>query len=221
MYRSELLTGQSWIEHGFGTRNADPWGDAASPELVGVKQVHSSRVLTWRPGAGRGPALASMGEADGLITDAAGAWLTIRTADCVPILFADPERGVIGAAHAGWRGTVANIAGAVLVQMAARFGTQPEDVVVAIGPAIGRCCFEVGPEVAGQFQPWWPETRLGHIKTHVDLSETIVRQLTQAGVPLEGIDAEAPCTKCGGEFHSYRRDGERAGRMHSGIRIVP
>jgi hypothetical protein len=106
--------------------------------------------------------------------------------------------------------------------MADRFGTRPEDLVVAIGPGIGECCFEVGPEVAVQFQPWFPERNDLLNRTKVDLVETISRQLRRNNVTVGHIVTADLCTAdlCHADlFHSYRRDREQAGRMTSTIRI--
>jgi copper oxidase (laccase) domain-containing protein len=107
--------------------------------------------------------------------------------------------------------------------MTDRFGTWPEDLVVAIGPGIGACCFEVGPEVAVQFQQWLPERQdLSDLsgRTKVDLAETITRQLRRNNVTVGHLATANLCTVCDKHlFHSYRRDREQAGRMISTIRI--
>src|SRR5262249_38891552 len=154
-----------------------------------------------------------IGEGDALITAADGLWVGVKTADCIPILLADPTQHVVAAAHAGWRGTVARIAQKTVEALAARWGSRPKDLVGAIGPGIGECCFEVGPEVAVEFgRP--------AVRTHVDLIESNRRQLTDAGVPLESISVAGMCTFCHpAKFHSFRRDREKAGRMFSVIRV--
>ncbi|MCL2670163.1 MAG: peptidoglycan editing factor PgeF, partial [Syntrophaceae bacterium] len=112
--------------------------------LVLMEQVHGDRVCvldsqndppTWIPGC------------DGLITSRPGIALAVKTADCVPLLFLDPFRQVIGVAHAGWRGTALGIAGKMVRLFEERFGTRQEDLLVAIGPAIGQCCYEVDAPV--------------------------------------------------------------------------
>ena len=125
----------------------------------------------------------------------------------------DPIRSAVAAVHAGWRGTVAKIVPKAIAAMGDRFGTMPADLHAAIGPGIGKCCYEVGPEVAEQFGL----TGRGHI----DLPEANRRQLVEAGVAPERIYVAGLCTKCHGEdFHSFRRDKDVAGRMYSfaGIR---
>lgn len=188
-----------WLDHGFGTRDAPLTQlDAAS-----LAQIHSTQIVVARtPG--------NAGEGDALITNLPGLPVSIRTADCFPILLADPENLAIGAVHAGWRGTVGEIVCRALDTMRSEFGTSPQRVFAAIGPGIGSCCYEVGDEVARRFG----KTKAGNL----DLAAINRAQLENAGVPASQIDTLGYCTKCHPElFHSYRRDGERAGRMISYI----
>jgi YfiH family protein len=132
---------------------------------------------------------------------------------------ADPKRRVIGAVHAGWRGSAADIAGKAVRRLAAEYETNPIDLIVAIGPSIGQCCFEVGPEVAAEFEPY---VQGSASRDHVDLVEVNVRQLVAAGVEPGNIEVSGLCTACSPEqFHSWRRDRERAGRMVAAIQIKP
>jgi polyphenol oxidase len=134
----------------------------------------------------------------------------VKTADCLPILLVDERRRAVGAVHAGWRGTVSRVAISTLRAMSTWWGTRPEDLHAAIGPGIGKCCFEVGPEVAVQFGE--PADR-----AHIDLEAANCRQLVEAGLAPERIYSSGLCTFCSHElFHSFRRDREQAGRMHSG-----
>ena len=208
MFRADALADLPWLEHGFGTRLSPGWPGVNSfvgERLATAKQVHSNHVLRVRTS---GP----QGEGDALISDEPGVGLTIRTADCLPILIADPRNRAIAAVHAGWRGVVSEIASKAVEAMTREFGSRPQDLVVAIGPAIGPCCFEVGPEVAAQF-------RLSG-RTKVDLIETACRQLGRNGVSLRQISASGLCSYCDSElFESYRRDREAAGRMISMIAI--
>lgn len=206
IYQSTLLGQLKWLEHGFGTRSSDGWPG----EYTFVKQIHSDRVVV----ADRAGCL---GSGDALATDVPGRWIGIRTADCVPILLADPKRRAVAAVHAGWRGTLADIAGAAVRALAEGFGSLPADLAVAIGPSIGVCCFEVGPEVGQRFQALFPQEE---DLRKIDLVEANRRQLVRAGVKLEQIDCSRLCTMClADRFHSYRRDRERAGRMVSAIRV--
>ena len=196
VWRSPLLAALPWIEHGFGGRSSVEW----PPEhAAAAKQVHGDHVIfASTPG--------TCGKGDALVTDAPGLWVGVRTADCVPILLADSRRRLVAAVHAGWRGTVAGIVGKAIEKM----GSDARDLHAVLGPAIGICCYEVGEEVASHFGP--------PIRRHLDLLAANCEHLVAAGVPRQQVDAAAPCTKCGDDFHSYRRDGERAGRMVSAIR---
>jgi YfiH family protein len=133
----------------------------------------------------------------------------------LPLLFADPKSGHIGAAHAGWRGTVGQIAVRV-IEALERLGSAPSDVRVALGPSIGPCCFEVGPEVVEQFQAAYPDAQgvivPGPNKEHIDLRRATRLSLQSSGVRAEHIDDTPPCTRCAAErFFSYRRDGAQGG----------
>lgn len=209
LWRSSLLARESWLEHGFGTAVCPPTG----PYLF-LKQVHSTLTADascWTPDL----------EADALISSTPGLTVAVKTADCVPILLADPVRRVVAAVHAGWRGTAGGIAEKAIGELARRYGSYACELLAALGPSIGPCCFEVGPEVAPLFQPYFPERQDLDRKTKVDLREANFRILARAGVPLERIDSEnAPCTFCGGlEFHSWRRDGLPDSRMFSTIAL--
>jgi YfiH family protein len=211
VYRSGALEQLDWLEHGFGTRFSLSWPDTSA--LATLKQVHSNRVVVAETGG-------LLGEGDALISNRPGIALAIRTADCLPILIADTRHRAIAAVHAGWRGTVQEIVRETLAAMETQFGTRPEDLIVAIGPGIGVCCYEVGPEVASQLASFFPERTDMSGQTRVDLAETIGRQLRRYGGSLGQIDPSGLCTYClAGSFHSYRRDGEAAGRMVSSIQI--
>jgi YfiH family protein len=129
----------------------------------------------------------------------------------VPILLVDERRRAVAAVHAGWRGTAARIAPGVVSAMAERFGTDPGDLHAAIGPGIGKCCYEVGPEVTAHFG----EQR----RAHIDLGEANRRQLLAAGVRADRIHASNLCTRCIDQFHSFRRDGA-TGRQYTFAGIV-
>ena len=244
LVRSRLIAAP--FVHGFSTRaggvSAAPydtlnlgtrWGDViASVEenrrrllrAVGVagplyvaRQVHGVAVVPVR--AGDDPAAIAGLEADALITADAGVVLGVFVADCIPALIVDPRTGAVAAAHAGWRGTVAGVLPAVVRAFATEFGARPGDLRVVLGPAIGPCCFEVGPEVAREFEAAldgaahadivMPSPRGVAGKWHVDLKAANRLLLARAGVAPEAIDATPDCT-CHdpARFFSYRRDGE-------------
>lgn len=202
------------MDHGFGSSGAGDW--IGSRPCATLSQIHSDAVFDACGETGR------LGRGDALVTAHRGVWLAIRTADCVPVILADPVRRVAGIAHAGWRGTVAGVIERTVERMCVRFSTCVSDLLVSLGPSIGPCCFEVGPEVGGRFQKWFPERDDLEARTRLDLETAITRQLTALGADPAKIERAGSCTKCGtGEFESFRRDGERSGRMVSAVMIRP
>jgi YfiH family protein len=190
------LAALGWVRHEFGTRQSEP----LTGRVATLRQTHSDIVWTVRDGEG------CLGDGDALVTDEPGLLLAIRTADCVPILLADLERRVVAAVHAGWRGTVAGILARTVGEMQSKYGTKPIDVVAAIGPSIGPCCFEVGPEVP-----------LPVVGRKADLWAANREQLERVGVGR--IWVAERCTMCEPEsFYSFRR-GKDTGRMVSAIGI--
>ena len=141
--------------------------------MASLKQIHSAVVwVVEQPGCA--------GEGDALVTDQAGLSVSVRTADCYPILLVDQRRRAVAAVHAGWRGTAAGIAGETIQRMHAQFGTDAEDLLVAIGPGIGACCYEVGLEVRASI---WVECA-----GCIDLAEINRLQLVAAGAVESKID---------------------------------
>jgi YfiH family protein len=203
--------------------------------MVSPRQIHSARVR--RVGVcDRGTFIPSC---DALITDDTEVSLLLRFADCVPILLCDPRRGAIGLAHAGWRGTLAGIAQATVQAMTDVFGSRPCDLLAGIGPAIGRCCYEIGPDVVCQVEtvfgpgsdlmssartakviptvpargayPGAPELDSWRgTSLHFDLWAANERLLRAAGVV--NIEVAGLCTACHrSEFFSYRAQKGRVG----------
>jgi YfiH family protein len=180
-----------------------------SGRLLLLKQVHGAAVAE-APWDG-------MPEADASVATRPGWLLGIQTADCLPLLLVDPRRRLVAAAHAGWRGTAAAVAAGAVAALAAR-GSRPADLVAALGPAIGACCYEVGDEVREAFGPSGaPFFRTGPgRRPHLDVRAANVRQLLDAGLAPEALHHVADCTRCRAHlYHSYRRDGRAAGRMIS------
>lgn len=192
-------------------------------QLVATRHVHGTNV--WRVGE----PLADDAEFDGLVCDRPGPVLGAFAADCIPILFADPEARVCGAAHAGWRGTVNGVAPNVIARMV-EAGARADRIRVALGPSIGPCCFEVGPEVVDEFRAAFSAHSLrdlpglvvrGRQKDHIDLRVASRAFLERAGVQAQHIDDRPPCTRCEGDrFFSYRRDGREGGVHMAFIGIV-
>jgi polyphenol oxidase len=203
VYRIGELDAFDWLVHGFGTRLSDP-----PAPLATLKQIHSAKCVFAEGRVGQ------LGEGDALLDNTCGSVLAIKTADCVPILLIDERLHAVAAVHAGWRGTVAGIARRAAAVMTERFGTSPADLHAALGPSIGKCCYEVGPEVAQHF---------GHQgRAHIDLIEANRGQLLEAGLSPARIYAAGLCTKClADQFHSWRRDREAAGRMYSFVGLEP
>jgi YfiH family protein len=213
VYRHAALDGfAGWLDYGFGTRFSVGW--PPSP-LASLRQVHSSACIAADGRTG------VLGEGDALITTTPGVYIGVRTADCPPILIVDPRRRAVAAVHAGWRGTAAQVAVRTVEKLREIAGSRPEDLVAIIGPGICGQCYQVGPEVAMEFRPWFPERTDLEGRTLLDLAEANRRQLIAAGVAGSRIHAGAPCTACGGEeFFSHRARPANAGRMVSAAGLV-
>jgi YfiH family protein len=228
-------------------------GDPATP-LVTLRQIHSS-VLVSRDLISASPGPAEAGaprhphKGDGLITSQPRLLLGIQTADCIPVLVADRRRKAVAAFHAGWRGTVRRIVENGIGRMRLEFGSRAEDLVAAIGPGVGQCCYAVGEEVLSEFEsqftygsdlfrevassdpvrtkyPMMFMTRHapGHSfrgsGLHLDLIEANRRQLMAAGIQSGAIQIVGACTNCYPElFFSHRGSQGRCGRMMSVIGI--
>lgn len=166
-------------------------------------------------------------EADGLMTDLPGVALVIYSADCIPILFYDPERRVIAAVHAGWRGTAAGIATAAVARMKDVYGCRPENILAAIGPGIGPDCFETHEDVPNAMTAALSTAVLQHIKIKengkfsVDLKGVNAMRLEQAGLDPAHIAVSQVCTACDQErFWSHRRQGTSRGSMAAAIQLA-
>lgn len=212
--------GRSGVPPKTSRHNKVASGAITEESLVTLRQIHSDVVRVFRSR----PAITP--QADAAVSRQAGTLLAIQTADCVPILLADKRRNIVAAVHAGWRGTLARIAAKTLGKMRQEFGTKPEDVMAALGPAIGACCYEVGPEVAqafsGQFAqaaewfegpferlatgeepnplPWLTMMPPGHEpppeRVQLDLRAANRWQLVDAGVRAGNIAVSTLCTGC-------------------------
>ena len=209
--------------------------------LVVLKQIHSDVVCPFDAV----PTEPCRGDAS--ITTQAGLLLAVQTADCVPILLVDPKKRAVAAVHAGWRGTLARIAAKAVGQMQMRFGSKPADLLAAVGPSIGGCCYEVGTEVAIQFKSqfaeaaeWFDELRTGDEPNPLqwlnmmppghqpppknvllDLRRANRAQLLSAGLRGASIFVSDLCTGCRRDlFFSYRKEGPRSGRLLSAVGVV-
>ena len=234
---------ESLAPHLFTTRQlqltsqgyADLAAALGAERVATVTQVHRADVVIVRRGAA---SVAGATEADVLAGDDPSTALAVRAADCVPLLMADGKRGVVAAVHAGWRGTVARAAVAGLDALVREFGTDPQDVIVAIGPNIGPCCYEVGPELVDAFAAagherylisrWFatPPARRGTFPAtataptlRLDVAGANRDQLVLAGVPEDQIHLAGLCTAEHLDvLTSYRVEKEKAERIAGVIR---
>lgn len=172
-------------------------------------QVHGAAV--WCPAEDATPDTSRAVEADALIARFAGMAVAVRVADCVPVLLASPVTGHVAAAHAGWRG----VASRILAETVRALDATPRRIVAAVGPSIGPCCFEVGDDVAEQIAAAsHPDVviRTEGERPRVDLWRAVEHQLEALGV--RSVDVMRRCTRCEPEaFFSFRRDGQRSGRL--------
>lgn len=215
---------------------------AANLNLVSLLQFHSDAILSFDSV----PTTPSRGDAS--VTNRPGLLLAIQTADCVPVLIVDQKNRAVAAVHAGWRGTLQRIAAKAVGQMQMQFGSKPADLLAAIGPSIGGCCYEVGTEVASKFAAQFPnaadffdELRTGDEpnplqwlnmappghqpppkKVLLDLRKANRAQLIEAGIPSRSIFVNALCTACRRDLlFSYRKEGPQSGRQMALIGIRP
>lgn len=231
--------------HIFTTRQLELSGQGAEGDLaraVGalrvamLTQVHGNGVMVVRRRDGGAVAGLGRPESDALISDDAETAIAVRAADCVPLLMADRVRGVVAAVHAGWRGTAARVSVAAVEAMGREFGTAPADLVVAIGPSIGPCCYEVGSELVDAFaaagherhliQRWFatpppPRGSRDRVKLRLDVAGANRDQLVLAGVDEASIHLSGLCTAMHLEvLTSYRAEAGTAGRL-AGVITAP
>jgi len=211
---------------------------ATDLKLISLKQIHSDVIHLFDA------APAEVCQGDASITNRPGLLLAVQTADCVPILLVDPKKRAVAAVHAGWRGTLARIVVKAVGQMQMHFNSKPADLLAAIGPSIGGCCYEVGTEVATQFlsqfleaPEWFDEFRTGDEPNPVqwlnmmppghqpppknvllDLRKANRAQLLGAGLRAPNIFISDLCTACRRDLlFSYRKEGPESGRLMSVI----
>ncbi len=197
-----------------------------------VKQVHGiDVVVARRPSTGLRtggePVPSTRPPADIMVSDDPDVAIGVRVADCAPILLHDPVTQAVCAAHAGWRGTAAGAAGAAVRAMQQAFGSRPSDLVAAIGPCLGVCCGEVGPDVVEAFRAGgagrasldaWFSPGTGD-RSFLDLERANRDQLKDAGLNPDAIFSSGLCTKTHrARLHSYRGDRDASGRMVGAIR---
>jgi polyphenol oxidase len=214
--------------------------DAKNMSMIALRQVHSDLVRLYR-------SLPEVPESgDAAVTNRPGQLLAVQTADCVPILLVDPKKRAVAAIHAGWRGTLRRIAEKTVGQMRMHFGSEPGDMVAAVGPAIGGCCYEVGTEIAADFlsqftdapdffdefrtgdEPnpvqWLNQMPPGHQpppkNVLLDLRKANASQLRAAGLKEKNIFVSNLCTACRPDLlFSYRKQGAKSGRLMAAVAI--
>jgi YfiH family protein len=190
-------------------QNWERLAQATGLAFARVRQVHGCRVV--EAGSGPGPTE----EADAVTTAVPGVAACVSVADCAPVLIADPRSGAVAAIHAGWRGTIARAAAQGVRALVDRHGAHPADLLAAIGPSIGPCCFEVSRDLAARFRD-----ELGPVTgnprengSRADLWRANEKVLREAGLARRRIDVLARCTSCEESvFFSHRRDQGRTGR---------
>lgn len=197
--------------------------------LTTAKQIHDCRVkVVSEKFRGRGALdyTGAINATDALVTDATDVCLTVLLADCVPILLYEPVKRVVGVVHAGWKGTLRLIAQKTVNVLRRHFGCSSKDILVGIGPSIGACCFQVGPEVICEVEDVFG-TKQGYVRNesadgrgYFDLWTASFRQLVAAGIPEENIELAKVCT-CDhlDLFFSHRGEKGKTGRFGAGISI--
>jgi YfiH family protein len=189
---------------------------------VVANQTHSDniKIITQKETRGWESMIDAIEDTDALITNVKGLILNILTADCVPILLYDKQKEVVAAVHAGWKGTKAQIVSKTVDKMREVYGCDPKDIIAGVAPSIGRCCYEVGKDVAVHFFDT-PEgfTSIGE-KYMLDLPLINKQQLLKAGLEETNIEMSHICTACEVErFFSYRKEEGCSGRFMSMIGI--
>jgi YfiH family protein len=189
-----------------------------------AEQVHGAKVAIVDAsmiGAGRENVETALRGYDGLVTNVPGVMLASFYADCVPLYFVDVNNHVIGLAHAGWKGTVANIVEEMIRLMTSEFGSSLGDIHAAIGPSIGSCCYEVDDVVINGINNVLQEEVYPPGKAHVDLKEINRQIMIRTGILPNQIEVSNHCTSCRTDlYYSYRAEQGRTGRMASWIGLT-
>jgi polyphenol oxidase len=199
--------------------------DSTLEKFVTVTQVHGEDILLIdEPNQDYSHFLKI--ECDAIVTNQPGIMIGVCVADCFPVLLLDPVKQVIAAVHAGWKGTAAGISRKGVEAMVTMFGSDPGNILAAIGPGIGPCCYEVDAPVINAFkknatdQLDFAEDK-GDGKWQLDLSEANSRQLLRAGIRAWNMEQETRCVSCNKDlFFSYRRDGGETGRQMGFIMLT-
>ena len=185
--------------------------------IVTMQQMHGDRIIEVSD-----KKLKEAEAADGMVTGVGGVFLSVLTADCVPVLFSVPSRNLAAVVHAGWKGTLAGLSLKMIRYLKHRYGVEPTSMEVALGPSIGRCCYEIRTDVSTPLVERWGtlarqslEVRDG--REFLDLRSLNRSLVQEGGIPEEQIFVVGSCTSCTQDFFSYRRDGNQTGRQISFI----
>ena len=197
--------------------------------LAAAGQVHGAdaiRVATTDAGRGARPGSGRVGLADALLTDEPGVALLSLHADCLPLLLVDPVRPAVAVVHAGWRGTVADVAAAAVRAMTIHYGSRPADLLAFLGPAIGPCCYEVGPDVAAAWRARADGAEAVALtptgdRWIFDLAAANAHLLLRAGLAPEHLERSGVCTRSAGDaWFSHRGQGPTTGRFGAIIALT-
>lgn len=193
--------------------------DAGS--VVCPSQVHGKNIFVAtraHRGAGAFERAARLSDTDAVMTAEPGLALGILTADCLPVFLFDPERRAIALVHAGWRGIQQRLVGLAVARMNEVYGSRPESLMSAFGPAIRPCCYEVGQDFKKYFFPFLTER---NDALYLDMAAAAASQLQEEGLKAAHIHDSRLCTSCSNkEFFSFRREGERSGRSMSVMELL-
>jgi YfiH family protein len=177
--------------------------------LIVLQQVHGNGCLSIK----KRDELKKKYRGDAILTDRKDIFLTVWVADCLPIFLIEPKKKVVGLIHAGWRGTLLGIGKEVIKKARNDFGCDPQNLTILLGPAIQKCCYEVSEEIAILFDEDCLVRMPGH-RPKLDLAYANEKQFLSCGVKEKKIFGITDCTCCNQDmFHSFRRDGDKAGRM--------
>jgi len=213
------------LVHGFGTaawtlKDAVAWAGRRGFRTIVLKQVHSD-IVHVIDGGNVERAAATRLPGDALVTDLPGVLLVVKTADCLPVFLVDESRRIVAAVHCGWRGTRSRIVEKTIEVLSEKYGAPPDGLLAALGPCIGRDCYEVGDEVRSVFAregfpgPLFRERTADGPRYLFDLRAANVASLRAAGVREENIVSDASCTHCEPGLLSFRRDKDENARMAS------
>jgi len=222
--KSNILSNIPSVTHGFiyleNSLNINDFSEKMGLEKIKtIKQIHSNEIVHLNDVN----KYENSYEADAIVSDLKGYGVGVYTADCVPIIIIDTYNGYFGVIHAGWKGTLSGITEKVSDYLISELDCKSENIKAAIGPCIEGRCYEIGEEIADQFEARFKNsnfylTKKEGTKYNLDLRKANIKQLNNKGITsVEIVDI---CTKCDLNYPSYRRDGKNAGRMLSFIGFI-